>query len=86
MPTYEYVCNECGRGFLKFQKMSEDHLKVCPECGKEALKRKIGTGAGILFKGTGFYCTDYAHSNASPSKTPACEHAHTCGENCGCKH
>ncbi len=83
MPTYSYVCEECGCEFSKFQKMSDEHLKVCPECKKETLKRKIGTGAGIIFKGSGFYCTDYAHKNASPSGT--CEHAHTCGADCGCK-
>ncbi len=96
MPTYEYVCEECGYEFQKFQKMSEEHLKCCPECGKEKLKRKIGTGAGIIFKGSGFYCTDYAHNGASPSKEQksgsdkekpaACSpaHEHTC--HCGCKH
>ncbi len=83
MPTYSYVCEECGCEFSKFQKMSDEHLKVCPECKKETLKRKIGTGAGIIFKGSGFYCTDYSHKSASPSGT--CEHAHTCGAACGCK-
>ncbi len=86
MPTYEYVCQECGFEFRKFQKMSDAHLTTCPECQKETLKRKIGTGAGLIFKGSGFYCTDYAHNSASPSKAPACEHAHTCSGDCACKH
>ena len=59
MPTYEYVCTSCGHEFEKFQNMTEAHLTKCPKCRKEALKRKIGTGAGIIFKGAGFYCNDY---------------------------
>ena len=65
MPTYEYVCQECGYDFDQFQNMKDDPLKVCPKCKKEALKRKIGAGSGIIFKGTGFYCTDYKGENAS---------------------
>lgn len=92
MPTYEYVCSECGHAFQKFQKMTEEHLKTCPKCAKNSLKRKIGTGAGIIFKGSGFYCTDYAHNGASPSKMQSGEqpasasptHEHGC--QCGCKH
>lgn len=67
MPTYEYVCKKCGYEFEEFQNMKDDVLTDCPKCKKKALKRKIGIGAGIIFKGTGFYCTDYKHSNASPS-------------------
>ncbi len=59
MPTYEYECGACGHEMDAFQNMSADPLKTCPECGKDALKRKIGTGAGIIFKGSGFYETDY---------------------------
>jgi putative FmdB family regulatory protein len=59
MPTYEYECGACGRGLEVFQSMKDDPLKKCPNCGKSRLKRKIGTGAGIIFKGSGFYCTDY---------------------------
>ena len=59
MPTYEYVCTSCGHEFEKFQNMTEAHLKKCPKCRKDTLKRKIGTGAGIIFKGAGFYCSDY---------------------------
>lgn len=58
MPTYDYRCEECGHEFEKFQSMMEDHLKKCPECNGK-LKRLIGSGAGLIFKGTGFYITDY---------------------------
>ena len=59
MPTYDYVCSECGHEFERFQKMSDGLLRKCPECGKLKLKRLMGTGAGIIFKGSGFYETDY---------------------------
>ncbi len=59
MPTYEYECQECGHRLEAFQSMTEKPLKDCPECGKPALKRLIGLGAGIIFKGSGFYETDY---------------------------
>jgi putative FmdB family regulatory protein len=59
MPTYSYQCDACDHQFDEFQMMSEDPLKKCPECGKKKLRRAFGTGAAILFKGTGFYETDY---------------------------
>lgn len=59
MPTYDYRCSGCGHEFEKFQPISAAALKKCPACGKSALKRLIGTGAGIIFKGGGFYQTDY---------------------------
>jgi putative FmdB family regulatory protein len=59
MPTYEYKCQACGHEFEKFQQMSAGHIKKCPACGKLKLKRLIGTGAGLIFKGSGFYITDY---------------------------
>ncbi|MEM1212893.1 MAG: zinc ribbon domain-containing protein [Planctomycetota bacterium] len=59
MPTYEYVCQACGHEMEAFQSMSASPLRKCPECGKLKLKRKIGIGAGIIFKGSGFYETDY---------------------------
>jgi len=59
MPTYEYVCSECGHEFEEFQSMSAGALRKCPKCGKLKLERKIGIGAGIIFKGGGFYETDY---------------------------
>lgn len=59
MPTYEYACRSCGHEFEEFQSMSAKPLRKCPECAKSALERLIGTGAGIIFKGGGFYETDY---------------------------
>jgi putative FmdB family regulatory protein len=59
MPTYEYQCDACEHNFDEFQSMSEDALKKCPECGKMKLRRVFGAGAAIIFKGSGFYQTDY---------------------------
>jgi len=59
MPTYEYRCDNCQHELEKFQSMSDSPLRKCPCCGKMKLKRLIGTGAGIIFKGSGFYQTDY---------------------------
>lgn len=61
MPTYEYECKKCGR-FEHFQRITEEKLKRCPTC-KGAVKRLLGSGAGIIFKGTGFYQTDYRSSS-----------------------
>ncbi|MEL7472863.1 MAG: zinc ribbon domain-containing protein [Planctomycetota bacterium] len=59
MPTYDYRCNACDHEFELFQSMSAPHKRKCPECGKNKLERLIGTGAAVLFKGSGFYETDY---------------------------
>ncbi len=59
MPTYDYVCDACGHALEIFQSMSEAPKKKCPKCGKSKLARRIGAGAGFLFKGSGFYLTDY---------------------------
>ena len=59
MPTYDYACQSCGHEFEAFQSMSAKSLRKCPECGKLQLKRLIGMGAGVIFKGSGFYQTDY---------------------------
>jgi len=59
MPTYDYICRSCQHEFEEFQSMKADVLTKCPSCGKKALERKIGIGAGIIFKGGGFYETDY---------------------------
>ncbi|MCK5250641.1 MAG: zinc ribbon domain-containing protein [Spirochaetaceae bacterium] len=58
MPTYDYECRSCGHSFETFQSMSDDSLTVCPECRKEQLRRLIGGGSGIIFKGSGFYVND----------------------------
>jgi putative FmdB family regulatory protein len=59
MPTYEYQCDACGHDFEEFQYFSEDPLTKCPKCKKKKLRRLFGTGASIIFKGSGFYETDY---------------------------
>lgn len=59
MPTYQYECAHCGHEFEALQSMMEKKLKKCPECGKNRLERLIGSGTGIIFKGSGFYETDY---------------------------
>ena len=61
MPTYDYECDDCGHGFEAFHGMTADPIKECPECAG-AVRRLIGTGAGLLFKGSGFYETDYRSS------------------------
>jgi putative FmdB family regulatory protein len=63
MPTYEYACQKCGHEFEQFQSMRDEPLKKCPKCGKPALKRLVGGGAGLIFKGTGFYITDYKNKS-----------------------
>ena len=85
MPTYEYTCEKCGHRFEKFQRISAAPLTICPEelCarkrwGKGKVKRVIGAGAGLIFKGSGFYTTDYrsekykeaAKKEAAPASTP----------------
>lgn len=59
MPTYEYVCDDCGHEYELFQSMSDGVKRKCPECGKLKLRRLFGTGAAVVFKGSGFYQTDY---------------------------
>ncbi len=76
MPTYEYVCTSCNDKFEIFQSIKDDPVQTCPQCGGQ-VKRLIGTGAGIIFKGSGFYVTDYKNngngkSNKSASAQPAC--------------
>lgn len=59
MPTYEYKCTACGHTFEKFQSITAEPIKRCPVCGKAKAKRLISAGAGLIFKGSGFYITDY---------------------------
>jgi putative FmdB family regulatory protein len=65
MPTYDYACKECGHRFEQFQSMTEEVLTICPACDAPSLQRLIGAGAGLLFKGSGFYLTDYKKSSSS---------------------
>jgi putative FmdB family regulatory protein len=59
MPTYEYKCDACGHQFERFQSITAAPIKRCPQCGKAKVRRLISTGAGLIFKGSGFYITDY---------------------------
>ena len=59
MPTYDYVCDACGHAYELFQSMTDNVKKTCPKCGKKKLRRLIGAGSAIMFKGSGFYKTDY---------------------------
>ena len=81
MPTYEYECDKCGKHFEIFQSMADELIKKCPECGGK-FHRLIGTGSGIIFKGSGFYETDYKRKGAKedgkgppcPAASDACKH------------
>ena len=87
MPNYDYQCSSCKDVFEVFQSMSAKPLTKCPKCGKK-VKRLISSGAGLIFKGSGFYATDYKKSSPKTDtpkpKTPSCPKAHEgCG---GCPH
>jgi putative FmdB family regulatory protein len=66
MPTYDYVCTKCGHELEIFQSMKDAPLKKCPACKKQGLKRLLGAGAGLIFKGSGFYITDYKKKSGTP--------------------
>ena len=70
MPTYEYECSACNHAFEILQSMSEEKLKQCPQCHQMKLERLIGGGGGIIFKGTGFYETDYKKKSAPADSKP----------------
>ncbi len=73
MPTYDYVCEKCDKEFEVFQSMKDDPLKVCT-CGKKGkVRRKIGGGSGLIFKGSGFYITDYKKSSSTTTKSEGSE-------------
>lgn len=82
MPTYEYKCDKCGHLFEQMQGITSKSLRKCPKCGKSSLRRLIGTGAGLIFKGSGFYATDYRSENykqgaKSEASTKTCEKKET---------
>jgi putative FmdB family regulatory protein len=68
VPTYEYVCRACGHAFEQFQSITADPVRTCPKCGKRKVERKIGIGAGVLFRGGGFYETDYRSDSYSKAE------------------
>ena len=74
MPTYEYKCFSCDHAFERFQSITAAPIKKCPECGKAKVKRLLGTGAGLIFKGSGFYITDYrseSYKSGEKGETPS---------------
>jgi len=74
MPTYDYECTTTGRRFELFQQMSDQPIETCPECGGP-VRRLIGAGAAVIFKGSGFYATDYGRPTIG---SPARERGQTC--------
>ncbi|TGK19382.1 zinc ribbon domain-containing protein [Leptospira fluminis] len=69
MPTYDYRCKNCGQTFEYFQSMKDDPIKTCILCGKGEVERLISNGGGIIFKGSGFYVTDYKSSGNSSNSS-----------------
>ena len=65
MPTYDYICKKCGYEFEELHKISDDPVRVCPKCGHMSVERKISGGSGLIFKGSGFYITDYSNGKSS---------------------
>jgi len=93
MPTYQYECQACGHEFEELQGMTDAKLKKCPKCHKNKLARLIGGGSGMIFKGSGFYETDYKKKSSSSDKKespkPAVKAstgpaAGSCGGGCAC--
>jgi putative FmdB family regulatory protein len=76
MPTYDYLCDSCGHEFEAFESITAEPRKDCPQCKEPRLRRKIGPGAAILFKGSGFYQTDYrseSYKKAAKAESPTSE-------------
>ncbi|NWK56778.1 zinc ribbon domain-containing protein [Verrucomicrobiaceae bacterium N1E253] len=89
MPNYDYRCETCDHVFEVFQKMSDPKLEDCPQKSCDGkVKRLLGSGAGLIFKGSGFYQTDYRSDSykkgAQGDKAPTKKGGHTCGSGCGC--
>ncbi len=82
MPTYEYECTRCGHTFEAFQKITDNPLVECPKC-QAKVKRLISSGAGIIFKGSGFYATDYRKKKVEPSPNTCPKMKEGCQ---GCSH
>jgi putative FmdB family regulatory protein len=83
MPTYDYICDDCGHEFEAYEPITAEPRKDCPECSHTALRRKIGPGAAILFKGSGFYKTDYrseSYKKAAKADKPADAAAKSSGD------
>jgi len=83
MPTYDYICDDCGHEYEAYEPITAEPRKDCPECSHLALRRKIGPGAAILFKGSGFYQTDYrseSYKKAAKADKPADAPAKSSGD------
>lgn len=80
MPTYDYECKNCGHHFEKFQSITADPLKECPKCKKDVV-RLISSGSGFIFKGAGFYATDYRKGSPAQPGPASCPSA---GSKAGC--
>ncbi len=83
MPTYDYICDACGHEFEAFESITANPRTECPQCHEQKLRRKIGPGAAILFKGSGFYQTDYrsdSYKKAAKADAPAPESKPSGGE------
>lgn len=78
MPTYEYECDECGEKFEQFQSMKDAPVRTCPKCGA-SVRRLIGPGAAIIFKGSGFHATDYPRTSTRCGRAAPC-----CGRDAPC--
>jgi len=78
MPTYEYECQECGQRFEKYQNIKDEPINTCPECGG-SVRRLLGAGAAVIFRGTGFYSTDYKRSGTRCGRERPC-----CGRDTPC--
>jgi putative FmdB family regulatory protein len=78
MPTYEYECTSCGHKFEQFQSIVDKALTKCPKCHKSKLRRLIGTGGAVMFKGSGFYETDYKRAGSKKSPCETCEGKKEC--------
>ena len=90
MPTYEYECDACGHEFERFQPITARPIRTCPECGKRKVRRLLGTGAAVIFKGAGFYATDYrsdSYKKAAKNDKPDAEKSESASpDKCtGCK-
>ena len=68
MPTYDYICIDCKKMYEYFQSMSDAPIKECPECNKNSLRRVISGGTGLIFKGSGYYLTDYKNKKKQSSE------------------
>ena len=71
MPTYDYVCEKCGHQFEEFQSIKADPIRICPNCDTESVHRVISPGNGFIFKGSGFYITDYRSDTYKKDKEKA---------------